>query len=174
MEVAFSLSMCSWAVVLSFFLRCATNKIAPKSAPIPTRIPNASPALAPPDMPLDAASAEEVADGAVDDIEAATTEPVTEVKEDMAATTGEDEVSIFSVDCAWVVIGREVASELWLSLFLEGVGVAFVSFSSSSLSFEFVGRGRTAGSPRVLVCWVPPPTALFGWSSSVTVTKATN
>ena len=59
-------------------------------------------------MPLDAASAEEVADGAVDDIEAAAMAPVKEDK----VTTGEDEVSIFNVDCACVVIGCEVASEL--------------------------------------------------------------
>lgn len=120
--------------------------MAPSSAPIPTRMPNARPALAPPDMPLDAASAEEVAD-AVEDVKVAATELVTD---DTAATKGEDEVSIFNVDCAWEVVGCEVALELWLSLSFVGVGVAFVSSSSSSL--ELVGRGRTAGGTSVLTC----------------------
>lgn len=128
------------------------------------RMPKARPALAPPDMPPDAASADEVADAAAEETPAATVPMIED-----AVAEGDPDVSMRSEDCAWLALAcEEVTSAVRLLCLAVEDGVAFVDSSSS----DELGRVRTAGATRVLVWGTPPPTALLG-SSSPMVTMTT-
>jgi hypothetical protein len=163
-------------------------RIPTSRAATPSKIPRASPAFAPPDIPSLSVGADE-ADGVAEIVEEAVAEmtPTTPTTDESGEDGVGDLVATTRVDCTLrdgVVVSR--ADGTWVSFSDDSVvvgagllvaGARVVVCSGSSSSSVELGWGRTAGGTSVLrggsscsvfCCTLPPP--LLG---TVTISTAT-